>query len=140
MHEKPEPRAVGAAMRKGARLKCPACGVGKIFASYLKAAPNCTHCGQQLDCHRADDAPPYFTIVVLGHIIIPLMYLLERAYAPPLWVHISLFSAITIIGSLVCLPIIKGAIISLQWALRMHGFGEEPHPENSPSEEEAIHE
>lgn len=129
MSEQAEKRAVGIAMRTGARLKCPACGTGKLFSAYLKVAPTCSHCSLKLDGHRADDAPPYFTIILLGHIIIPLMYFVERGYAPPIWVHISLFSFITLVTSLISLPIIKGAIIGLQWALQMHGFANKSEEE-----------
>ncbi len=68
--------------------------------------------------------PPYFTIFIVGHVIIPLMYFVERSYAPELWIHITLFGAIAIITSLISLPITKGGIVGLQWALRLHGFGE----------------
>ena len=33
-----------------------------------------------------------------------------------------------VILSLVLLPRIKGALIALQWAQRMHGFGEQGEP------------
>ena len=124
------------AIWRGMKFKCPACGEGKIFSSYLKVTDNCAHCGQALDGHRADDAPPYFTIFIVGHVIIPLMYFIERTYAPELWIHITVFGTIAIITSLISLPITKGGIVGLQWALRLHGFGDcddEPEPLNTPS-------
>ncbi len=124
------------AIWRGMKLTCPACGEGKIFSAYLKVADNCAHCGQALDGHRADDAPPYFTIFIVGHVIIPLMYFVERSYAPELWIHITLFGAIAIITSLISLPITKGGIVGLQWALRLHGFGETGE-DPKPSDHEA---
>ena len=47
---------------------------------------------------------------------------LEVAYRPPLWLHAALWLPLTVLLSLAVLPIIKGALVGLQWALLMHGF------------------
>ncbi len=120
------------AMLRGAALKCPACGVGKMFSSYLKVADYCPHCGEALYHHRADDAPPYFTIVIVGHVVVSLVLTVEMAYRPPLWVHAALWLPLTIIMSLVLLPPIKGSLVALQWALLMHGF--DPNAEEDVGE------
>ncbi|MGC6471715.1 MAG: DUF983 domain-containing protein [Parvibaculales bacterium] len=119
-----EKRQVKQAMWRGMTFKCPACGEGPLFEKYLKVTDHCTACGEVFSGHQADDAPPYFTIFILGHLIIPTMYFVERAYMPPLWVHIVLFSTIAVIASLISLPATKGATVGLQWALRMHGFND----------------
>tara|TARA_B100002003_G_scaffold234020_1_gene247460 strand:+ start:302 stop:580 length:279 start_codon:yes stop_codon:yes gene_type:complete len=90
----------------------------------LKVRDDCATCGLGLHHHRADDAPPYFTMLILGHILVTLVLMLERAAAPPLWLHMSLWLPLTVILSLLLLPRIKGALIGFQWAHRMHGFGE----------------
>lgn len=66
-------RPIFASMLRGALLKCPACGVGAMFWRYLKVAESCPHCGEELHHHRADDAPAYFTIVIVGHIVVSLV-------------------------------------------------------------------
>lgn len=106
-------------------MRCPACGRGKIFHAYLKVASNCEHCGLNLSGHEADDAPPYFTIFIVGHVVIPVALFVERFYAPPLWAHAILFSIIAFGVALVSLPRVKGAVIGWQWALRMHGFDDQ---------------
>ena len=111
------------AMGRGALARCPGCGQGALFGRYLKVEEVCTVCGLELHHHRADDAPPYFTMLITGHILIPLALALERAAAPPLWLHFSLWLPLTVILTLVLLPRVKGALIGLQWANRMHGFG-----------------
>jgi uncharacterized protein (DUF983 family) len=104
-----------------------------MFARYLKVGDTCAACGEELHHHRADDAPPYFTIFIVGHIVVPLLMALELAVEPPVWVHLALWLPLTVILSLALLPVVKGAIVGLQWALRMHGFGgaedevEQPH-------------
>ena len=72
--------------------------------------------------HRADDAPPYFTIVIVGHVVVGLVLAVEMAYPPPLWLHAALWLPLTVILALLILPVVKGALVALQWALPMHGF------------------
>ena len=118
-------RSVGMSLGKGARLKCPRCGTGGLFRAYLKSVDSCAYCGEEIHHHRADDAPPYFTILIVGHIIMPGILLLEKMVKPDLWIHASIWLPLTIFLSLLILPVAKGALIGLQWALRMHGFDPE---------------
>jgi uncharacterized protein (DUF983 family) len=116
-------RSVGRALLRGFALTCPRCGVGALFRRYLKVSPECPACGEALHHQRADDAPAYFTIVIVGHVIVGGVLALERAYAPPTWVHAAIWLPLTLGGTLWLLPRVKGALVGLQWALRMHGFG-----------------
>ncbi len=128
----PEPRNAKRAAWTGFRERCPKCGQGRLYGKFLKVNAHCPVCGEQLDLHRADDAPPYFTITVVAHIILPLLMWVDRAYAPALWVHAALWIPSILVLSLLLLPRIKGALIGVQWACRMHGFGaedDEPVPE-----------
>jgi uncharacterized protein (DUF983 family) len=118
----PPRRQLWPAMLKGMKLKCPKCGDGSMFGSYLKTVDSCGNCGQELHHHRADDAPPYFTIFISGHIIIPLMILMERLWEPALWIHMAIWLPATVIMCLAMLPPVKGSLVGLQWAFRMHGF------------------
>lgn len=120
-------RPTGLAMWRGWRRRCPQCGTGRMYGRYLKVSDTCASCGLELAGHRADDAPPYFTILIVAHIIVPLMLLLEQKFQPQEWVHMALWLPLTVLLSLWLLPQIKGALIGLQWARRMHGFGSEPH-------------
>ena len=115
-------RPVFGSLLRGAMLKCPACGIGAMFRRYLKVADACPHCGEALHHQRADDAPPYFTIVIVGHVVVSLVLAVEMAYHPPLWLHAALWLPLTVILSLVLLSSVKGALVALQWALLMHGF------------------
>jgi uncharacterized protein (DUF983 family) len=126
--EKPK-RDVFQAMWRGARGRCPYCGEGRLFARYLKVADDCPHCNEALYHQRADDAPPYFTIFAVGHIIVPLMLAFEVAFRPALWIHMLVWGPATIALCLILLPMIKGAVVGLQWANFMHGF--DPESEES---------
>ena len=113
------------AISRGFRCKCPACGEGRLFYKYLKVVDQCPACGEELHHQRADDAPPYLTILAVGHIIVPALFIVERTWKPALWIHLSIWLPLTLILTLTLLPMFKGAVIGLQWALRMHGFGME---------------
>ena len=118
-----ESRSIGRAVWNGMKLRCPHCGEGHLFSSYLKVADTCDVCGEELSHHRADDFPPYLSIVIVGHVIIGLMLHLEMAYeniAP--WVYVVTMVPAAIILPLVMLPSIKGAVVGLQWANKMYGF------------------
>lgn len=115
-------RPIFGALFRGAMLKCPACARGAMFRRYLKVADTCPACGEALHHQRADDAPAYFTIVIVGHIVVSLVLALEMAYRPALWIHMALWLPLTVILTLIFLPSVKGALVGLQWALRMHGF------------------
>jgi uncharacterized protein (DUF983 family) len=120
------PRGVKRALLKGFAQRCPACGTAPLFARYLKVWEACPGCGEALHHHRADDAPAYFTILIVGHVIVGAVLPVERAFAPPLWLHALLWGPLTLALTLALLPRIKGAIVALQWAFYMHGFGGQP--------------
>jgi uncharacterized protein (DUF983 family) len=124
-------RDVKRALLKGFAQRCPACGAAPLFGRYLKVREACPGCGEALHHHRADDAPAYFTILIVGHVIVGAVLPVERAFAPPLWLHALLWGPLTLALTLVLLPRIKGAIVALQWALYMHGFGAQK-PEQPP--------
>ena len=125
-------RSVLTSLVRGARLTCPACGKGAMFRRYLKVTDNCPHCGEALHHHRADDAPPYFTIVIVGHIVVPTALWIETNYSPAVWLQLSIYLPFTFIASLALLQPVKGAVIGLQWALRMHGFDEKGADDIAP--------
>lgn len=110
------------AMWRGFRGTCPNCGIGHLFRKFLKVADTCNHCGEELHHHRADDAPPYFTMFIVGHIVVPLVLVVEKLWAPPLAVHFVMWTIVTLSLTFALMPAVKGAIVGLQWALQMHGF------------------
>ncbi len=115
-------RSLLSAMTRGFRCRCPNCGEGRLFRAYLKVVDRCTVCGTELFHQRADDAPPYFVILITGHIVVPIALSVEIAYSPPYWLHALLWTPLTLAFVLGLLQPIKGAIVGWQWANRMHGF------------------
>ena len=118
----PDKRNVGRAIWNGMKLRCPHCGKGHLFRSYLKVADKCDVCGEELFHHRADDMPPYIAILIVGHLIVGLMLELELHASIEPWIYLVTMVPAALILPLILLPSIKGAIVGLQWANRMHGF------------------
>jgi uncharacterized protein (DUF983 family) len=111
------------ALLRGFAGRCPHCGRGRLFRGFLKVVDRCPVCGESYVHHRADDAPAYLVILVVGHIVVPAALVLENAYRPPFWVQYAIWLPVTTALALGLLRPIKGAVVALQWALRMHGFG-----------------
>lgn len=121
-------RPTGAAMWRGTQGRCPACGKGRLFGSYLKVVNECAECGEALHHQRADDGPAYLTILLVSHLGAPLLLASFITWRPSAMTMIYSFGLGAIVLSLLLLPRIKGAMIGLQWARRMHGFGKAPDP------------
>jgi len=119
-------RSLAMAMRHGFVKRCPRCGKARIFGRYLKVNDFCANCGLELQLQRADDAPPYFTILIVGHIVLPGLLLLQAEAEPPAWMQYSLWLPLALFLTLWLLPRVKGTLIGFQWARGMHGFGDPP--------------
>ena len=124
-----EKRSVGRAVWNGMLLRCPHCGKGHLFRAYLKVADKCEVCGEELHHHRADDFPPYLTIVIVGHIIIFAMLELMFHFDIAPWIYLATLGPAAVILPLIMLPSVKGAVVGLQWANRMHGFDPTHRPD-----------
>ena len=114
-------RPIARSIRRGAFGRCPRCGRGRLFGAYLKPAGSCGHCGETYGDMRTDDAAPWLTILVVGHMVGPLIAVSERSFQPAMWLQVSIFIPATLILTLLLLPRAKGALLGLMWALRLRG-------------------
>jgi len=123
-NDRTAPRDLGSAVRRGFIGRCPNCGKGRLFRAYLKVVDACAVCGEDLHHQRADDAPPYITMLIVGHIVVAGVLAAEEAWPQsPMWLGAIVWIWLTFVLSLLLLPRVKGALVGYQWALRMHGFG-----------------
>jgi uncharacterized protein (DUF983 family) len=113
------------ALRRGFTCACPACGQGRLFQGYLRVVEACGNCGARLGEYRADDAPPYFTIFLVGHIVVPGMFLLSRHSDLPDMVQGAIWVPITAALALALLRPIKGATVGLMLRLGMTRAGQD---------------
>lgn len=117
-------RPLNRSMMRGFLNQCPACGSGKLFRSYIKPVEHCAACNEDYTHQRADDLPPYIVISIVGHIALGGFLMTDLVFVDwSSWFHLAIWVPITLILSLLLLQPVKGAVIGLQWALRMHGFG-----------------
>jgi uncharacterized protein (DUF983 family) len=107
---------------RGVRCRCPHCGEGRLFTAFLKPVAACEACGEDISHQRADDLPPYIVITIVGHIIVGGFLAAER-FDWSMTTNMLLWPALTVIMALLLMQPVKGGVIGLQWALRMHGFG-----------------
>ena len=112
-------RRLATALGRGLLGRCPVCGKGRIFNGFLRVVPQCEHCGAPLGLARADDAPPYFTILIVGHIVIPAMLIMQKMADPPIWLLSAIFLPLTVVLALGLLRPIKGATVGLMLSFNM---------------------
>ena len=105
------------AILRGIARRCPACGQTALFTGYLKVARSCTLCGAPLGLYPSDDAPPYITILLVLHIVVPLLLILEQTTDLQLWAYAGIVLPLATLLTIVILPMVKGGMIGLLFKL-----------------------
>ena len=109
------------AIKRGIGHRCPSCGEGPLYRKYLKVVDHCRACGHALGEYRADDGPAYFTILLVGHLVIAPMLFLQWIWKAPIWMVLPL-TLVPLAGiTLWTLPRVKGALIGLLYSLGVAG-------------------
>ncbi len=111
----PMPTAIG----RGLLGRCPSCGKSHIFNGFLKVRDACQGCNAPLGLARADDAPPYLTILIVAHLIVPAMYMVDRAYAPAVSWMTAIFVPMAAVLALGLLRPIKGGVVGVMMKLNL---------------------
>jgi uncharacterized protein (DUF983 family) len=106
-----------AGLARGARGRCPNCGDGRLFRAYLKIIATCEVCGHDNGQYPADDSPPYFTILIVGHLVVGPMLVFRFIWTWPTGVVLAIVLPILAALTLTLLPIVKGAVVGVLWAL-----------------------
>lgn len=107
------------AVKRGLARRCPCCGEKTLFAGWLKPNTTCSACGLEIDAYRADDGPAYLSILVIGHVIVPLMMMVDPRMELSPFIHMALWGPLSIALCLLSLPLFKGMLIGWQWARDM---------------------
>lgn len=127
-------RPLWTAIKRGLLCRCPNCGKGKLFKSFLATVDRCAACGTELHHHRADDLPAYIVVVIVGHIVVSAFMGVEATSTLTTAQHLAIWVPLTILAALALIRPVKGGVVGLQWANYMHGFDGsqdpvETHPE-----------
>ena len=116
---------MGEGVWRGVRGLCPNCGEGRLFRRYLKVEPVCPACGHANGRYRADDAPAYVTILLVGHLVVAPLLAFPFIWRSSVWLVLGTTLPALLILTLVLLPRIKGAVVGFHWA---HDAPADPAP------------
>ena len=106
---------------RGLRRLCPRCGQGRLFAGYLSVREACETCQMPFEPLRSDDAPPYFTLLIVGHVVVGLYMLLWRLIPLPEWGQALIWCSLTLVLSLTLLPFVKGGVMAVIFRTKAKG-------------------
>ena len=102
-------------LRAALCCRCPRCGEGRLFEGLLTVRAACPDCGLDFSAEDAGDGPQVFVIFLLGMIVVGLAALVEIKFAPPLWVHLALWTPLILAGAILLLRPLKAGLIALQY-------------------------
>ena len=125
--ERAPDRPLGRSIKRGLLCRCPNCGDGRLFRAFLKPVDHCAVCGEDYRAQRADDLPAYLVIVVVGHVLMTGYMLTDMMWRVSPFVHLAIWAPLAVLAAIATIQPIKGGVIGLQWANRMHGFGDSGH-------------
>jgi uncharacterized protein (DUF983 family) len=114
------------ALRRGLLGLCPACGRTHLFAGFLRVVRECASCHAPLGTAHADDAPPYFVILITGHIVIPAMLIVQKLNDPSILELTAIFVPLTVVLSVGLLRPVKGGVLAVLVSMGLLGDGAGP--------------
>lgn len=109
----------------GFRGRCPRCGEGRIYTSFLKIGDQCGSCGLRFSFENVGDGAVPFLILIIGAIGVGLGAWVLFAFSTPIWVPILVTAPVVILLTLVLLPKAKGVLIALQYVNNASDTGTE---------------
>ncbi len=80
-----------------------------------KFADRCSACGLDLSAFNVGDGPAAFLTLIIGTIVMIGAVTLTLTIAPPIWVHLLIWTPLTAIGIIGALRVSKGALLSLEY-------------------------
>jgi uncharacterized protein (DUF983 family) len=106
-------------LKWGLCRRCPVCGTSGMFQGYLKISDRCATCHLDFDQIRSDDAPAYFTIAIVGHVLLPIISYVEYRYSPSLMTHLIAWPPLITGMTLGLLPYLKGLMMAVMWLAKV---------------------
>lgn len=92
-----------------------------MFAGYLSVRESCDNCQMAFEPLRSDDAAPYFTLFIVGHVVISLYLLLWTYLTVPMWAQALIWCGLTLVLSLALLPFVKGGVMAVIFRTKAKG-------------------
>ena len=110
--QSPAPQPLLAAAAMGA---CPQCGAQTLFAGPVRFAASCRSCGLDHGQFNVGDGPAAFLTLIIGALMVAMALILELKVHPPLWLHILLWTPLTVAAVIGSLRVAKGALLILEY-------------------------
>ena len=114
----PPPASMLTGMKRGVLHRCPNCGEGRLYTRYLKVDHDCEVCGHDLARYPADDGPAYFTILLVGHLVIAPLLIFPFIWQMSPWFVVPITVIPLTVLILTLLPRVKGAFVGGLWSIR----------------------
>jgi len=92
-----------------------------LFHRYLKMVDYCSRCGEPYGHFRTDDAAPWLTILVVGHVTVPIILVFEQRLQLAMGLALAIWLPLIVVLTLILLPRCKGVIAALMWATKAEG-------------------
>jgi uncharacterized protein (DUF983 family) len=102
-------------LQTGLRGKCPRCGRGRLFNSWLGVAKSCASCSLDFSFADSGDGAAWFVMLFTCVFGVGSILGVEVAYAPPWWVHVLTAIPVLIILPILLLRPVKGWLLAQQW-------------------------
>ncbi len=106
---------VSGALLNGLKLRCPRCGQGKLYQSYLKLAPRCASCDADFTMADVGDGAAVFVMFAVGAIVVPLAFIMQFAFGAGIALTMTVACIATAVLSFGLLPLVKAILFTLQW-------------------------
>ncbi|WP_167072521.1 DUF983 domain-containing protein [Sphingomonas vulcanisoli] len=101
----------GEGLKRGLKRHCPHCDSPTLFEGYLKVRPRCPVCMADNGQHRVDDIASYFTVLLVGHLLVAPSLAIPWFWSLPLWASLGILLSAMTLATLAALPFIKGGVI-----------------------------
>jgi uncharacterized protein (DUF983 family) len=111
----PAPGVSQPLLAAAARGVCPQCGAATLFVGPVRFAPSCRACGLDFGQFNVGDGPAAFLTLIVGAVMVALALTLELKVHPPLWLHILLWTPLTVLAVLGSLRVAKGMLLILEY-------------------------
>ncbi len=101
----------------GIACLCPRCGKGRLFDGplTLTVLDKCSVCGLDYKFVDSGDGPAVFAIFILGFLMFGSALLFEFAFHPPLWLHVVIWTPVTLFLAFGLLRPLKALLMALQY-------------------------
>ena len=106
-----------------ARGCCPQCGAATLFSGPVRFAPRCSGCGLDLEQYNVGDGPAAFLTLIVGGVMVALALTLELKLHPPLWLHVVLWTPLTVAAVLGSLRVAKAMLLAIEYRTKAREGG-----------------